>query len=273
MATAVPKVLMLHGYSQNASIFSKRLGALRRTFGKDVELVFVDAPIVLHPVDMPSAFGSASNESPESLAAFGAPEASATADDPKLTPRAWWKTNAARTVVAGLEESLDFLKSVLQGQHFDGVFGFSQGAAMAALLAALLERPHLYPPFLVDGEPVHPPLKFCVAVSGFKPAGELSAAAFAEGYDTPTLHVIGRTDVVVVEERSRTLTAISKAKRVEEHEGGHFVPSKANWRAFLKAYVLAPAADVPGPGAASESLPASGTATPRDGVEGLRSVL
>jgi hypothetical protein len=59
-----------------------------------------------------------------------------------------------------------------------GLFFVSQGGAMAALLAALvrstlrslpsqlplmfsrlkLERPHLYPPFLIDGKTPHPPL-------------------------------------------------------------------------------------------------------------------
>lgn len=40
---------------------------------------------------------------------------------------------------------------------------------------------------------------------------------------TRTLHVIGRTDVVVVEERSRQLVEVSANNRVEEHDGGkHF---------------------------------------------------
>jgi hypothetical protein len=42
-------------------------------------------------------------------------------------------------------------------------------------------------------------------------------------FATRTLHVIGRTDVVVVEERSRQLVELSANKRVEEHDGGkHF---------------------------------------------------
>ncbi len=34
----------------------------------------------------------------------------------------------------------------------------SQGAALAAIVAALLEKPESYPPFLVDGKPPHPPM-------------------------------------------------------------------------------------------------------------------
>lgn len=65
-----------------------------------------------------------------------------------------------------------------------------------------------------------PHSKFCIAVSGFKVAGPLSTAVFSEGYATPTLHVLGRNDILVVEERSRVLINVSIGKRVEEHDGG-----------------------------------------------------
>lgn len=41
----------------------------------------------------------------------------------------------------------------------------SQGAAFAAIIAALLEKPETYPPFLVDGKPPHPPM--CVLSRNF----------------------------------------------------------------------------------------------------------
>jgi predicted esterase len=231
-----------------------QLAALRKSIGKDLDLVFVDAPHVLEPVDL-TGLGIVLDTS----------GASVTSEDPALKPRAWYKTDSTRMRTDGLEESLAYLRDTLKTQRFEGIFGFSQGAAMAALLAAILERPHLYPPFLVDGEPPHPPLKFCVSVSGFKVAGPLSAAVFSEGYATPTLHVMGRNDILVVEERSRVLIDLSTGKRVEEHEGGHFVPSKASWRTFLKAYMLNPTGDIPSPGPSSVSQPGSGAVTPLAG--------
>lgn len=240
MATPT-KVLMLHGHSQNASIFSKRLGALRKSMGKGIEMVFVDGPIVLLPVDLNGT------SSTTSLAALGASEANSTSSDPSTTPRAWWKTNPEKTTAHGLEDSIIILRDILQRDRYDGVFGFSQGAAMAALLAALLERPHSYSPFLIDGEAPHPPFKFCVAVSGFKAPGSLSAETFGTSYSTPTLHVIGRNDVIVIEERSKGLLDLSQNKRLEEHDGGHFVPSKANWREFFRKYLADPLGTVPSP--------------------------
>ncbi|KAH7883241.1 FSH1-domain-containing protein [Phlebopus sp. FC_14] len=253
---ATRKILMLHGYSQNASIFSKRLGALRKSMGNDVELVFVDGPIVLQPVDLD---GFTSND-------LGASEASLTASDPTLTPRAWWKANPDRTVAYGLQDSLAMLRDILQRDRYNGVFGFSQGAAMAALLAALLEKPNSYDPFLIDGKPPHPPFEFCVAVSGFKVSDPLSDEIFGKQYETPTLHVIGKNDVIVVEERSKLLVNASARARIEEHDGGHFVPSKANWRNFLRDYLRDPRGKVPSPGS---SQPTSGATTPVTPVPSL----
>ncbi|KAF8178089.1 serine hydrolase FSH [Mycena galopus ATCC 62051] len=238
-------VLVLHGYTQNATIFSKRLGALRKECGKNVDFVFVDGPIILQPVDV---FGS----TPEAL---NAAEVTETND-----ARAWWKWDENKSEAFGLPESLGVIRDVLKTRTFDGVLGFSQGAAFAALLTALLERPEVYPPFLIDGRAPHPPFKFCVAVSGFKfRVGEpIADVIYETPFLTPTLHIIGRNDVVVTEERSYLLVNISANARVEEHDGGHFVPSKGNWRKFLAAYFLDPTDNVPSPSNTS------GTATPVD---------
>lgn len=50
----------------------------------------------------------------------------------------------------------------------------------------------------------------------------------------PVLHVLGDNDVVVTPERSQSLIDATLNGRVEHHTGGHFTPSKASWRHFLK---------------------------------------
>lgn len=82
----------------------------------------------------------------------------ASLEDAKFKPRAWWKFVPERTLLVGIDQILPVLQDVLKTRTFDGVFGFSQGAALAGLLTALLERPYMYPAFLVDGRPPHPPL-------------------------------------------------------------------------------------------------------------------
>lgn len=64
---------------------------------------------------------------------------------------------------------------------------------------------------------------FCIAVAGFKPFGPLSDAIFLPKYSTPTVHVLGRTDVIVVEERAKTLIDVSENARVEYHDGGVYL--------------------------------------------------
>ncbi|TFK45046.1 serine hydrolase FSH [Crucibulum laeve] len=264
MAAAKRTVLVLHGYSQNASVFSRRLGALRKE-AKDVDMVFIDAPHILQPADLFNSSQQSQSEAQSGLLSeVQQNQATIAATDPSLSPRAWWKANADRTKAVGMEESIAVVRDVLKGRRFDGVLGFSQGAAFAAIIAALLERPHLYPDFLIDGQPPHPPLQFCIAVSGFRVNDPICDPIFTPSYSTPTLHIIGKTDIVVVEERSKQLVDMSSNKRVEEHEGGHFVPSKGNWRKFLAEYMRDPFATLVSPGS---SAPPSGTATPTGGNE------
>ncbi|KAH9485664.1 Esterase [Psilocybe cubensis] len=227
--SVLKRVLVLHGYSQNAVVFSKRLGALRKE-RKDLEFVFVNAPHILQAAEM-----------------FASEQASMadTQSDPNTALRGWWKANKEKTKVEGLEESLSLIRDVLKEQRFD------------------LERPHLYPAFLEDGKPLHPPFQFCVAVSGFRLKDPFCDPVFEQKYTTPTLHVLGRTDVVVVEERSRSLVDVSANARVEEHDGGHFVPSKGNWRKFLVNWMMDPSAPHFAPSTTSAmSQPGSGAATP-----------
>ncbi|RPD57917.1 hypothetical protein L226DRAFT_547736 [Lentinus tigrinus ALCF2SS1-7] len=248
----VKKVLVLHGYCN--------MSALRKACGKDIDLVFVDAPHLLTPADLAAAFGtSASEEAPVNDS--GAPEAS-TDSDPTLVPRGWWKTDVTLTEAIGLEDSILYLRDILSKDHYDGIFGFSQGAGMAAILVALLEKPDVFPPFLIDGKSPHPPVEFCICAAGFRQDSPLCDSVFLPNYSTRTLHIIGLADTLVPKETSLKLVDVSANKRVEYHDGSHFVPSKANWRNFLKAYMKDPTGDIPSPAPGPASQSASGAATP-----------
>ncbi|GJJ14043.1 hypothetical protein Clacol_008300 [Clathrus columnatus] len=189
-------------------------------------MVFPDAPTILHPVDIPT----------DSQAWL---DAAATnnlvpKDDPALIPRAWWRANADKTVCEGLERSLESLKEILKNDVYDGVLGFSQGAAMAGILAAILERPELYPPYIENGVPIHPKLQFFVPISGFCPRDPLLETILSPStpkLTTYSLHIMGNTDVVVLPERSLTLieSCDEAYTRIETHEGdwspGVIIPS------------------------------------------------
>ncbi|KAG9017240.1 hypothetical protein FRB90_001258 [Tulasnella sp. 427] len=222
------KILALHGYTGNGALFRRKLSAIRKQCGPDVEFYWADGPMILAPTDMAGFQSETTTAQLKKLSET----------DPEMTPRAWWRANDAKTVYWGTEESVEYAKRLMIEHQFDGVFGFSQGAAFAGLLCAMLERPHLYPQILVDGKLPQPPFKFGIFAGGFKPVPAPLAAVFSEGpVTTPTLHVIGKNDVIVYAPRSQMLIDACQNPRVEQHDGGHFVPSAAPWRNFFRDYI------------------------------------
>lgn len=261
--------MALHGYTSNAFILQRRMGAIRKACKDIADFVFINGPHRVEPITAPAQ----SLDAPE--------ESSSSALDPELPleeqPRAWWKASDEGRYVS-FEETIDYLNEEMsKSGPFDGVFGFSQGACFAALLASAFEDPSRYPSLqLPKGQG---PLRFCIAVSGFRARDEQLQALFPkEGIQTPILHILGKADQIVDDDRSQTLIQAAKHSRVEYHESGHVVPSQANFRNFYRDYIAAFQGDpyepsnrwkvVTSPSArSSQSADNSGANTPRE-VEG-----
>jgi len=72
--------------------------------------VFLDAPIVLEPVDIPG----------HTLQLLQAADSLFTLkEEEELKPRAWWRSNDERTVYYGMEKTMDVVKDVLSKSKFD----------------------------------------------------------------------------------------------------------------------------------------------------------
>jgi len=128
---------------------------------------------------------------------------------------------------------------------------------MAAVLAAILENSEAAAKynFLTQGAQPHAPFEFCIIGSGFIPRDKRLAQALFKapdddeiptqyaqqslGLHTRSLHIIGLNDAIVIPERSQALVKVSTNSRVEEHDGGHFVPLTTPWRNFLRSYLVA----------------------------------
>lgn len=202
---------------------------------------------------------------PQNLASIGAAEAiveeSAAPENDELVARGWWLRNNPDT----MDQCITYLRDLVTNQAtpYDGVFGFSQGACAAVLLTSMLEHPGAIPGFTSNGDAPHPPLKFCIAVAGFRPMSPAIDTLMAQGVNTPTLIVQGVNDQIVDAERSQTLIDVCPGARVEKHEGGHFIPSKATWRQFFASYIrledYAASTIVPSP---NPLLTGSGASTP-----------
>jgi len=257
--------MALHGYTSNAFVLQRRMGAIRKACKDTAEFIYLNGPIRVEPI-------TASAQS------LDAPENSQSALDPDLPleeqPRAWWKASDEGSYTL-FDETIEYLnEEIVKQGPFDGVFGFSQGACLAALVASAFEAPSRYPKLKLP--PGQGPLRFCIAVSGFQARDEKLQSLFPnEGIQTPVLHILGKADQIVDEERAMTLVKVASKSRVEYHESGHVVPSQANFRNFYRDYIASFQSEpytpndewehITSPSARpSHSATNSGTATPRE---------
>jgi len=207
------RVLCLHGYHGSAEILGAQLRSLVEGTESLVDYVLVDAPTLAG-----GDFGWwHANSGPNSPAR----------EDPGVSGGGRHYLGWART--------RDWLVRLFAEQGpFDGVFGFSQGAALTGLLTGLRaprgattpERPLAF--------------DFAVLVGGFPSIDPAHAQLYgtAEGTTTPTLHIVGRADLVVPAAISRDLAAKFAHPVVLEHGGGHVVPGaqavREGYRQFIE---------------------------------------
>lgn len=243
------KLLFLHGFTQSGPLFAAKCGALRKTLTKafpgGITLSFPTAPLRLSPTDVSFLHNNNNDEKNEG------------GEKEEVDAWAWWrrKGNGEPYTYEGLDVGLGRIAKVLKEEGpFDGVVGFSQGGAAAAMVASLLEpgRREAFQKLhkeeegiefpasftgALDGY-VHPPLKFAVSYSGFAARGQNPYHAFYEPkIKTPVLHFLGSLDTVVEESRSLALVEACEESegRVVYHPGGHFLPStqKASVNALI----------------------------------------
>ena len=130
----------------------------------------------------------------------------------------------------------------------DGIFGFSQGAALTGLLAALR-----------DHDPSIPQFEFAIMVGGFTSTMPQHAGLFQHKLTVPSVHVTGRADTIVPRRDSLLLADRFADPLVIEHPGGHIIPGESAVTAPIAGFL---AAFAPGTGAARPAV-SSRDAAPR----------
>ena len=208
------RILCLHGYHGSGDVLRRQMQALMVGLESRVELVYLDAPSLSggdfgwwHAVSAGSARG----------------EGDPGVGHARMRYEGWERTRKA--IVSAFEE---------QGP-FDGVFGFSQGAALAGLLVGLRAQggvPTPEQPLTFD---------FAILVSGFASNDPAHAALYARkaSYALPSLHIVGRSDGVVPASDTRELAARFGAPTLLEHGGGHVIASDPSTRAGVGAFLEA----------------------------------
>ncbi|KAM8817323.1 esterase OVCA2 [Rhynchonycteris naso] len=210
------RVLCLAGFRQSERGFREKTGALRKALRGRAELVCLSGP---HPIVDAADAGSEPGSCP-----------------PEEQLRGWWFSEQEAdvfsalqepTVCRGLEEALETVAQALNKLGpFDGLLGFSQGAALAALVCALGQA----------GDSRFSLPKFIILVSGFCPRGLGLPESVLQGpLSLPSLHVFGDTDRVIPSQESVQLASRFTGCITLTHTGGHFIPAAAPQRqAYLK---------------------------------------
>ncbi|XP_008524546.1 esterase OVCA2 [Equus przewalskii] len=213
------RVLGLAGFRQSERGFREKTGALRKALRGRAELVCLSGPHPVADAAGPEGAGPDSEPCP-----------------PEEQTRGWWFSEQEAdvfsalkepTVCRGLEEALGTVAQALsQLGPFDGLLGFSQGAALAAVVCALGQA----------GDPRFPLPRFIILVSGFCPRGlGLKESILLGPLSLPSLHVFGDTDRVIPSEESVQLASRFTGAITVTHSGGHFIPAAVPQRqAYLK---------------------------------------
>jgi len=251
------RVLMLHGYTQSGPLFHAKTRALeknlKKAFPSGIELIYPTGPLRIRPADIPGFLNLNGESSPASHGLGDQDSRSDEKSDEESDCWGWWirKGDTEPFTYWGMEDGLARVAETLKSSGpFDGVIGFSQGGALAGMVASLLEAGRregfascqekggmAYPTSFEEDtgyvtDVVHPPLKFAVSYSGFGAStNPLYQGYYTPPISTPMLHFIGSVDTVVEEKRSLRLVDAcvdgrgKDGRKVVYHPGGHFLPS------------------------------------------------
>jgi hypothetical protein len=131
----------------------------------------------------------------------------------------WW--DRQDDAYEGIDQSIQLLQQIWQGQQFVGMIGFSQGARFVELLL----RWHFQNPESSG----FPGFQFGIMVAGYDaPLPTNLNWCLSTNHNhlvqIPTLHVMGLQDVLVPPETSRKAATYFHNPQFLEHEGGHHVP-------------------------------------------------
>ncbi|CAB4315769.1 unnamed protein product [Prunus armeniaca] len=247
------RILCLHGFRQNASSFKGRTASLAKKLKNIAEFVFVDAPHELPFIYQPSTVteshqnctsppSSLLQQSPpppsehcrKKFAWFVAPDFRGKSESESDNPDREWKMGDGpfdplqyQQQTAGFEESLAYIKTVYaQEGPFDGLLGFSQGAAMAAALVCAQQTQRR---LLQTGEME---FGFVILCSGFGLMKLIEAEEEKiQMLKCPSLHIFGSDhgkDRQIANQASRKLASLfdEGCSVTIEHDSGHIIPTR-----------------------------------------------
>ncbi|KAJ8752263.1 hypothetical protein K2173_003899 [Erythroxylum novogranatense] len=239
------KILCLHGFRQNASSFKGRTASLAKKLKNIAELVYIDAPHELPFIYQPRVNGPKCNDdisfsstqvlppkenSKRKFAWLISPDFKGRNETEWEMAQCPFDALQYQQQTDGLDLSITYLKTVISREGpFDGILGFSQGAAMAASFCAQESR--------LKGE-IN--FRFVILCSGFSQLGGVECGSI----DFPALHVYGNImakDSQIANQASRHLASLFTNPVIIEHDCGHIIPTRPPYvdeiKFFLKQFL------------------------------------
>nr|GEY84062.1 hypothetical protein [Tanacetum cinerariifolium] len=226
------RILCLHGFRQNASSFRGRSASLAKKLKSVAELVYVDAPHQLQFIYQNKKSGDKSPPNKgcnRKFAWFVDPDTDKNTSSDWEVAQTPFDSLQYQKQTAGLNESLAYLKEfVFQNGPFDGILGFSQGAAMAASVAA--QQTSLKG--IID-------FRFVILCSGFSVS---LVENDQNSINCPSLHVYGSDhgkDTQIAFNASRSLASKFEegCSVIVEHDNGHVIPAKSPYIDTIKDFL------------------------------------
>ncbi|KAJ1988954.1 Ovarian cancer-associated protein 2 [Dimargaris cristalligena] len=216
------RILCLHGHVQSGPVFRAKTGSLRKGLKQVAEFEYISSPL---PVELSHASPS---DEPRDNASDGAVK-----EEPKL---GWFRVtnDASGHRLHDLQKCLDTIKHALETMGpFDGILGFSQGAAIVAIVLLIIAdqkktalkgvAPSSDFHFQVSDPSLLP--RFVILYGGFQVnVKELAQLYQPEAVEIPSLHVIGQSDVIIAP-GAISVSHAFKNPELLYHPGGHFVPA------------------------------------------------
>jgi predicted esterase len=188
-------LISLHGFTMNAAGLKHMMAPLEARLAGTVDCVYPDAP---HTAPEASVAGLA-----QLLGGFR----------PKPPNLQWWSATDDGSQYAGWDATRAHLTAELAAHPDAGLLGFSQGAAVAAALAA------------ASSQGLIPPLRFVVAIAGFIPRAHTIAPLFDVPVRIPSLHVWGLGDGMAKQAQRLTERFDPEQREIVTWAGRHIVPT------------------------------------------------
>lgn len=236
------KFVCLPGYLQSGKVFAEKSSGIRKILTKkyNCQLDYIDPPILIpNKEELPFTLSEDENEANTKFSGLV---------DLNVN-RCWWSHKSTPCRYEHFDEALSYVVDYIkENGPYDGIIGFSQGAAMAAIVANNINK-------LL---PSHENFKVAVIISGFafvepknpeddreKLNTEITdVLTYTENvnlvpgyekyfqaptdFDTSIILIYGSNDFAVPNVRSRHLESLYAPAVLNTfvHDGGHLVPNK-----------------------------------------------